>query len=76
VDVDQKLLAQSPGGASSPSPDNPAIHLYGAASMPLHVDGDMDNVTISLPEPTATEVQDFRKQFQPHGQQSQTAAQN
>jgi hypothetical protein len=76
VDVDQKLLAQSPGGTSSPSPDNPAIHLYGAAYMPLHVDGDMDNVTISLPEPTATEVQDFRKQFQPHGQQSQTAAQN
>jgi hypothetical protein len=77
VDVDEKLLAlQSGGPSATPPADSPALHLYGAASMPLHVDGDMGNVTISLPEPTATELQDFRKQFQPHGQQSQTAAQN
>jgi hypothetical protein len=73
ADVDDKLLAQQPG-SSSPQYDSPAIHLYGSASMPLHVDGDMDGVTISVPEPTAKEAQIFRNALQRQEQQNQSPA--
>jgi len=46
-------------------------HFYGAASKPLHVEGDMDGVTIEVPEPTAKEAQIF-KAMQEQEQQNQS----
>ena len=48
-------------------------HFYGAASKPLHVEGDMDGVTIEVPEPTAKEAQMF-KAMQEQEQQNQSGA--
>jgi hypothetical protein len=71
-DVDYQLLQQQPG--SSPSPpqyDSHPRHLYGSASKPLHVDGDMDGVTIAVPEPSAEEAQTFKNALQQQEQQNQ-----
>ena len=35
-------------------------HMYGSASMSLHVDGDIDRLTIPVPEPTAKETQFYQ----------------
>jgi hypothetical protein len=48
-------------------------HFYGSASKPLHVEGDMEGVTIEVPEPTAKEAQMF-KAMQEQEQQNQTGA--
>jgi hypothetical protein len=47
-------------------------HFYGSASMPLHVDGDMDGVTISVPEPTAKEAQMYKEAMQQQEQENRT----
>jgi hypothetical protein len=73
ADVDYDLMPQQPG--SSPSPpqyDSHPRHLYGSASKPLHVDGDMDGVTIAVPEPTAKEAQVFKDALQREEQQNQS----
>jgi hypothetical protein len=49
-------------------------HFYGSASMPLHVSGDMDAVTISVPEPTQKENQMYREAIQQQEQQKHPAA--
>ncbi len=48
-------------------------HFYGSASKPLHVEGDMQGVTIEVPEPTAKEVQMF-KAMEEQQQQYRTGA--
>jgi hypothetical protein len=48
-------------------------HIYGSASMWLHVEGDMNAVTIEVPEPSAKEAQMF-KALQEQEQQNQTGA--
>jgi hypothetical protein len=43
-----------------PQYDANAHRFYGYASQQLHVDGDMDNVILKVPEPTAEEAQMFK----------------
>lgn len=62
---------------SSPGPlqyDIHARHMYGSASMPLHVDGDIDGLTIAVPEPTPKEKQ-FYEDAVRQQQQRDTAPQ-
>jgi hypothetical protein len=65
------------GGIVGPPQFNMRIrHQYGAASMPLHVDRDMDGVIIAVPEPTAEEVQMYKNAMQlQKDQENQTPAQ-
>jgi hypothetical protein len=53
MDVDYQLRVQPIGSPPAPLYDSHPLHLYGSASVPLHVDSDMDGVTIAVPEPTA-----------------------
>jgi hypothetical protein len=59
ADVDYQLQPQQPGSVGPPQYDGHPTHLYGSASIPLHVSGDMDGVTIAVPEPSAKEAQVF-----------------
>jgi hypothetical protein len=71
ADFDYELRPQQPG--SSPSPpqyDSHPRHLYGSASIPLHVDDDMDGVTIAVPEPSADEAQAYKEALQRQEHQS------
>jgi hypothetical protein len=70
-DVDYQLLPQPPGSVSPPQYDSHPRHFYGSASQPLHVVGDMDGVTVAVPEPTAKEAQVFRELLQQQEQQNQ-----
>ncbi len=75
LDIDPSAL--SPSGELEPSAyDSPAVHLYGSATMPLHVTGDMNGVTLSLPDATPKELQAFRDAVHQHEPQNQTAAKN
>lgn len=56
--------------------DTPALHLYGNASMPLHVSTDMSGVTLTLPDATPEQLKTFRDTIHQHEQQNQTTAQN
>jgi hypothetical protein len=57
ADVDYQLLPQPIGSPSPPLYESHPLHLYGSASIPLHVGSDIDGVTIAVPEPTAKEAQ-------------------
>jgi hypothetical protein len=59
ADVDYQSIPQS-GSSLPPQYKSHLRHLYGAVSKPLHVDGNMDGVTIAAPEPTAKEAQMFK----------------
>ena len=67
ADVDYQLLPQRPDSVSPPQYTSHIRHLYGSVSKPLHVDGDMDGVTIVAPEPTAKEAQTFKDEIERHG---------
>ena len=61
ADVDFIELPQPVSDLPTPPPyESRPRHFYGAASMPLHVPGDMHDVTIAVPEPTAKESQLFK----------------
>jgi hypothetical protein len=70
-DVDYQPLPQQPGSPSPPVYDTHPRHLYGSASQPLHVEGDMDGVIIAVPEPTDKEAQTFKGAFEQQEQQNQ-----
>jgi hypothetical protein len=73
ADVDYELRPQQPGSMLSPPQyDSHPRHFYGSASIPLHVDGDMDGVTIAVPEPTADEAQAYRNALQQQEQHNQS----
>lgn len=57
ADVDHQLLPH--GSLSPPQYDAQTLHSYGYASKPLHVDSDMDGVTIAVPESGAKSAQTF-----------------
>lgn len=59
ADVDYELLPQQGDTMSPPQYNAHPWHFYGSASKPLHVDGDMDGVTIAVPESTAKGAQTF-----------------
>jgi len=44
-------------------------------TVPLHVDGDMDGVTIPVPEPTAKEAQMYREIQRQQEERNHTAGQ-
>jgi hypothetical protein len=62
-DVDYQLQPGT-GVLSPPQYNGIPRHLYGSASISLHVDGDMDGVTLALPEPSAKEAQTYQKEVQ------------
>jgi hypothetical protein len=71
ADVDYQLLPQQPGSSAFPPQyDGHVLHLYGSASKPLHVDGDVDGVTIAVPEPTAEESRVFKDALRQQQNQS------
>jgi hypothetical protein len=70
MDVDYQLRAQAIGSPSPTLYDGHPLHPYGSASIPLHVHGDMDGVTIAVPEPTAKEAQAFKNALQQQGDQT------
>ena len=74
ADVDYQLLPQQPGSLSPPQHNSHPRHFYGYASKPLHVDGDMDGVTIAVPEPTAKEAQMFKDAIERQQQQNQSSS--
>jgi hypothetical protein len=75
LDIDPSAL--SPSGELDPAAyDSPAMHLYGTATMPLHVAGDMSGITLSLPEATPKELQAFRDAIHRQAQQNPTTAKN
>jgi hypothetical protein len=76
ADVDYQQLPQQPGSLSPPQYNSHPRHLYGYASIHLHVDGDMDGGTIAVPEPTAKEAQTFKDALQRQEQQNQSPSPN
>lgn len=60
ADVDYVPIPRGPGQVGPPQFNTHMRHFYGSASMPLQVDGDMDGVTIAVPEPSAKEAQMYR----------------
>ncbi len=69
-DVDYELQPQLSGANSPPLYAAHPRHLYGSASMALHVDGDMDGVTLAVPEPSAKEAQAYKSALQQQEQQN------
>jgi hypothetical protein len=63
-DVDYELQPQASLVNSPPIYTSHPRHLYGSAAMPLHVDGDMDGVTLAVPEPSAKEAQAYKNALQ------------
>ncbi len=63
-DVDYELLPQPSGANDPPIYTSHPRHLYGSASLSLHVDGDMDGVTLAVPEPSAKEAQAYKNALQ------------
>jgi hypothetical protein len=71
ADVDYELRPQPTGSLSPPLYESRPLHLYGSASIPLHVYSDMDGVTIAVPEPTAKEAQALKDAYRQQGDQTQ-----
>ncbi len=57
ADVEYELLPPLPGFMGPPRLDAHVLHSYGTASKPLHVDRDMDRLTIAVPEPAPKDAQ-------------------
>ena len=76
ADVDYQPLPQPPGSLSPPQYNSRPRHFYGYASKPLHVDVDMDGVTIAVPEPTAQETQTFKDAIERQEQRTQSSSPN
>lgn len=74
ADIDYVQLPQTQHTAGPPAYDGKPRHFYGSASMPLHVEGDIDNVTIAVPEPTAQEAQRMKSLVDQQEQQDHPAA--
>jgi hypothetical protein len=70
ADVDYELLPDPHGAVAPPQYTSHPRHLYGSASMSLHVDGDMDGVTLAVPEPTAKEAQTYKNLLQQQEQRN------
>ena len=74
ADVDYVPISQPHSDVPMPPQyEGKPRHFYGSASKPLHVEGDMEGVTIEVPEPTAKEAQMF-KSMQEQEQQNRSGA--
>lgn len=74
ADVEYIQIPQPHDPVAPPQYQPNPRHFYGAASMPLHVDRDMDGVTISVPEPTPKEAQMFKDVMRQAEQVNQTTS--
>lgn len=75
ADVDYVPTTQQNGGTALPQYNANPLHFYGMTTVPLHVDGDMDGVTIPVPEPTAKEAQMYREIQRQQEERNHTAGQ-
>ena len=75
ADVDFEPLARSPGSFGQPQFKMHTVHFYGRAAIPLHVEGDIDGVTIPVREPTAQEAKTLEQLLQEEEQQPPIAPQ-
>jgi hypothetical protein len=75
LDIDPSALDES-GYVAATAYDTPALHLYGNASMPLHVSTDMSGVTLTVKDATPEQLKTFRDSIHQIEQQNQTAAKN
>jgi len=75
ADVDYVQTPQPHDPVAPPQYRANPRHFYGSTSMPLHVDRDMDGITISVPEPTQKEAQMYSDAIRQQEQQNHTAAQ-
>ena len=75
ADVDYIQIAQPHDPLAPPQYRADPHHFYGFASMPIHVDGDMDGITISVPEPTPKEAQMYSDAIRQQEQQNHAAPQ-
>lgn len=65
-----------PRAGSDPGPQqyqSLSRHVYGSTSIPLHVNRDVDGVTLAVPEPTAKEAEMYKKVIQEQERQAQPA---
>jgi len=60
ADVEYVPAPRPQGDLGPPQFNAHPRHLYGPASKSLHVDGDLDGVTLPVPEPTAKEAQMYK----------------
>ena len=74
ADVDFIQIQQTENNSGPPGYNSKPLHLYGTASKPLHVDSDMEGVTIAVPEPTAQEAQMMKNLINQQEQQNQIGA--
>jgi hypothetical protein len=75
-DVEYLPVPRPEGNIGPPQFNTRIGHPYGAASIFLHVDRDMDGVTLAVPEPTGKEAQMYKEMMQQQeNQQNQTPAQ-
>jgi hypothetical protein len=71
TDVDYQLTPDPAGTASPPRYEGHPRHLYGPAMKPLQVNGDMERITIAVPEPSAQEARALKDAFDQQAQQNQ-----
>jgi hypothetical protein len=74
ADVDYEPVVQPPGSLSPPQFSAHTFHFYGSASQSLHVEGEMEGVTIAVPEPTPKEAQDAQEMMRLEEQQEKPAS--
>lgn len=76
ADVDYLPVPRPEGSMGPPQFNTRVLHQYGAASISLHVDRDLDGVTLTVPEPTEKEAQMFKELMrQQEKQENQTPPQ-
>jgi hypothetical protein len=72
ADVDYVPIPRVSGTLGPPQFRPHVLHFYGSTSTPLHVDGDVDGLTIGVREPTAKEAEMYKNALQQEEQQDQT----
>lgn len=73
ADVDYIPAPRAAGDHGPPQFNSQPRHFYGSASLAVHVDGDVDGLTITVPEPTPKEAQMFQDEMRRQQQQQPTA---
>jgi hypothetical protein len=72
ADSDPIQIPQIQDNGEPPTYSSKPRHFYGGATKPLHVAGDMEGVTIAVPEPTAAEAQILKEALRQQEQQNQS----
>lgn len=68
-DADYVPVSRNGTDPGPPQFESHPLRVYGSASMPLHVDGDMDRLTLAVPEPTPKQEQLFHDLIRQQEQQ-------